>query len=177
MIQSQAQVDQIDVEQTLRDVVLGLRSFLENTGRHEPCCVGIHTGGVWLAHRIAEALKLPDPVGELDASLYRDDYDRKGLNTGIRPSSLSFSIDDRHVILVDDILMTGRTSRAAMNLLFDYGRPASVCLATLLDAGRRELPIQADVTGQTIDLPEGCRVKLEDPESLRLVLHPGGNPQ
>lgn len=170
MSSPQVQIDSIDIEETLASVIDCLRIFLADHGRAEPCCVGIHTGGVWLAHRIATAFALPDPVGELDASLYRDDYDRKGLQAGIRPSTLPFSIDDRHVVLVDDVLMTGRTARAAINLLFDYGRPASVCLVTLLDAGKRELPIQADVAGSAIELPEGSRVKLEGPETLRLVL-------
>lgn len=177
MSPSQAQVDAIDIEQTLAGVIENLRNFLATNNRAEPCCVGIHTGGVWLAHRIAAALSLPDPVGELDASLYRDDYDRKGLHAGIRPSTLPFSIDERDVILVDDILMTGRTVRAAMNLLFDYGRPASICLVTLLDAGKRELPLQADVSGSSIALPEDTRVKLEGPETLRLVLHAQGDAQ
>lgn len=172
MSPSQAQIDCIDIEQTLADVIERLGTFLADHDRIAPCCVGIHTGGVWLAHRIAAALALADPVGELDASLYRDDYDRKGLQSGIRPSTLPFSINDRHVVLVDDVLMTGRTVRAAMNLLFDYGRPASISLVTLLDAGRRELPVQADVLGDAVDLPAGSRVKLEGPEALRLVLHP-----
>lgn len=165
-------IEAIDIDSTLERVIANLRAFLSDHQRCDPCCVGIHTGGVWLAHRIAIALDLTEPVGELDASLYRDDYDRKGLQAGMRPSSLPFSVNDRHVVLVDDVLMTGRTGRAAMNLLFDYGRPASICLVTLLDAGLRELPIHADITGASITLPQGMRVKLEGPGNLRLALHP-----
>lgn len=170
MSQPTPSIEAIDVEQTLGQMIETLSNLITERGLEPACCVGIHTGGVWLAQRIAAALNLPEPAGELDASLYRDDYDRKGLQAGIRASTLPFSVADRHVILVDDVLMTGRTARAAINLLFDYGRPASICLATLLDTGGRELPLQADVAGAQISLHPGQRVKLEGPDPLRLSI-------
>ena len=106
---------------------------VEQTGRHDPAMIGIHTGGVWVAAKLHELLAIPVPLGSLDISFYRDDFTRIGMNPVVRPSQLPFSIDDRHIILVDDVLHTGRTIRAAMNELFDYGRPASILLATLVE--------------------------------------------
>ena len=117
---------------------------VEQTGRHDPAMIGIHTGGVWVAAKLHELLAIPVPLGSLDISFYRDDFTRIGMNPVVRPSQLPFSIDDRHIILVDDVLHTGRTIRAAMNELFDYGRPASILLATLVERDGRELPIQAN---------------------------------
>lgn len=135
-----------------------------------PVMVGIHTGGAWLAERLHTALKLQQPLGLLDISFYRDDFDGKGLHPSVKPSSLPFGIDDQHVILVDDVVMSGRTIRAALNELFDYGRPASVLLAALVDLPRRELPIQPDVSGIRMDLQPGQRVKLAGPAPLTLTL-------
>lgn len=103
--------------------------------------VGIHTGGVWLAKRIHQMLKIVQPVGVLDISFYRDDYSKIGLHPQVRPSQLPFEVENSHIILVDDVLYTGRTIRAAINELFDYGRPASIHLAVLVDRGGRELPM------------------------------------
>ncbi len=135
-----------------------------------PVMVGIHTGGAWVAQHLHQVLQLQQPLGLLDISFYRDDFEGKGLHPSVKPSSLPFSIDDQHVILVDDVLMSGRTVRAAMNELFDYGRPASVLLVALVDLPQRELPIQADVTGIRMDLKPGQRVKLAGPAPLTLTL-------
>lgn len=163
-------VSGIEVEPLLRDISARLREFLSKRDREAACCIGVHTGGVWLAGRLARELGLQDPVGELDISFYRDDYESHGLHPEPRPSSLPFSIDGRHVVLVDDVIMTGRTVRAALNVLFDYGRPASVCLVNLLDVATRELPIQPDIVGTRLQLEPGQRVKLTGPEPLHLVL-------
>jgi len=92
------------------------------------------------------------PLGMLDVSFYRDDYERIGLHRGVEPSTIPFDVNDRHIVLVDDVLYTGRTIRAAMNELFDYGRPASVRLAALVDRGGRELPICAQFVGTALDV-------------------------
>ena len=106
--------------------------------------VGIHSGGAWVARRLSEILYLPDEPGLLDISFYRDDFGRRGLHPQVRPTSLPFDVENRALILVDDVLYTGRTTRAALNELFDYGRPASVRLAVLADRGGRELPFQPE---------------------------------
>jgi len=108
------------------------------------------------------------PLGVLDASFYRDDFEHSGLHPKVRPSELPFAVDGAHLVLVDDVLMSGRTIRAALNELFDYGRPASVTLVCLLDLNARELPIRADVVGAALNLPVGQRVKLNGPNPLVL---------
>jgi len=135
-----------------------------------PVMVGIHTGGAWVAQALHQALALEQPLGLLDISFYRDDFEGKGLHPKVKPSSLPFTMDDQYVILVDEVVMTGRTIRAALNELFDYGRPACVLLATLVDLPQRELPIQPDVTGIRMDLKPGQRVKLAGPAPLTLNL-------
>ncbi len=106
--------------------------------------VGIHSGGAWVARRLSELLELPGEVGLIDVSFYRDDFGEKGLHPQIKPTSIPFDVEGRSLILVDDVLYTGRTTRAAINELFDYGRPASIRLAVLADRGGRELPIYAE---------------------------------
>jgi pyrimidine operon attenuation protein/uracil phosphoribosyltransferase len=134
--------------------------------------IGIVTGGAWLAERLHKALDLAVPVGTLDVSFYRDDFRDKGLKRKVAPSTIPFEVHGRDLILVDDVLYTGRTIRAAMNELFDYGRPERIRLAALVDRGGRELPIAAQFVGTTLEIPPGQSVDLEQAEGgkLRLVL-------
>lgn len=121
----------------------------------QPALVGIHSGGVWIAERLKELLGLNEDIGLIDVSFYRDDYAEKGLHPQVRPTHIPFEVEGRHLILVDDVLYTGRTTRAALNELFDYGRPASVELAVLADRGERELPIAAQYCVWPLALGEG----------------------
>jgi pyrimidine operon attenuation protein/uracil phosphoribosyltransferase len=159
-----------DVAKLLKHIEGDLRKTLERRGVADPAIVGIRTGGVWLAEHLNRSLGLSGPLGELDISFYRDDFSRIGLNPRVKPSSLPFDTEGRDIILIDDVLMSGRTIRAAMNEIFDYGRPASIILVALVDLGARELPIQADVTGQVLSLSRSQRVKLRGPDELRLEL-------
>ena len=142
-----------------------IRELISRTGRTDLAMVGIHTGGVWIAAQLQERLGITSAPGSLDISFYRDDFTRIGMNPVVKPSRLPFSIDDRHIILVDDVLHTGRTIRAALNELFDFGRPASIMLVALIDRGGRELPIAADVVGRRITLREGEHIKLTGPDA------------
>ncbi|MDH4181029.1 MAG: bifunctional pyr operon transcriptional regulator/uracil phosphoribosyltransferase PyrR [Betaproteobacteria bacterium] len=139
--------------------------------------VGVHTGGVWLAERLKRDLKIADPVGILDVSFYRDDFDQSGLKPAVRPSQIAFDVAGSHILLVDDVLNTGRTVRAAMNEIFDYGRPARVDLAVLIDRGGRELPIAASIVGATIELPADVAVVLvrDDDAQLHLTMEKRGD--
>jgi pyrimidine operon attenuation protein / uracil phosphoribosyltransferase len=132
--------------------------------------IGIHTGGVWLAERLHAALALDVPLGTLDVSFYRDDYEIIGLHRDVKRSNIPFEVEGRPLVLVDDVLFTGRTIRAAMNELFDYGRPASIRLAALIDRGGRELPIAAQWLGATIEVPRGEIIELKRLEGGRLGL-------
>ena len=165
----------LEIDRLLDDLEAGLRKKLEERGVTSPALIGIRTGGVWLADVMSKRLGLQEPWGELDISFYRDDFSRIGLNPKVKPSSLPFSTEDRDIILIDDVIMSGRTIRAAMNEIFDYGRPASIILATLVDLGARELPVQPDVTGRELALQSHQRVKLRGPDPLHIELQETGH--
>jgi pyrimidine operon attenuation protein/uracil phosphoribosyltransferase len=132
--------------------------------------IGIYTGGVWIAERVHRALALEIPMGTLDVSFYRDDYERIGLHRNVKSSDIPFDVEGRNLVLVDDVLYTGRTIRAAMNTLFDYGRPAGITLAALVDRGGRELPIAARYVGATVDVAPGEVIELTRDAAGRLAL-------
>jgi pyrimidine operon attenuation protein/uracil phosphoribosyltransferase len=147
-----------------------LKKELKVRGISDPIMIGIYTGGVWVAERLHQLLEIKQPLGSLDISFYRDDFSRIGMNPEVKPSNLPITVDDAHIILVDDVLYTGRTIRAALNEIFDYGRPASVMLAVLADRSGRELPVQADVAGIHLDIGPHEHVKLSGPEHLQLSI-------
>ena len=151
-----------------------LQELVTRTWRNDPAMVGIHTGGVWVARQLHAQLNISEPLGSLDISFYRDDFTRIGMNPVVQPSQLPFSLDNRHIILVDDVLHTGRTIRAALNELFDYGRPASIMLATLIERDGRELPIQANVVGRHVQLDPDQHIKLSGPDPLKLEIRQSG---
>ncbi len=143
-----------------------------NRGVEDVVLVGMRTRGVPIAHRLAEALQefegRPVPVGALDIGLYRDDLPQKELAPRIQPTDMPTDIDGRQVVLVDDVLFTGRSIRAALDALTDFGRPASIQLAALIDRGHRELPIRADYVGKNIPTAqhEDVRVLLEETDGV-----------
>ena len=164
-------MNEIDDVTTLLDAMAGeLQGLLAGLGRERPAMVGIHTGGVWVAKQLHQRLGLEEPLGSLDISFYRDDFTRIGMNPVVKPSELPFSIDNRHLILVDDVLHTGRTIRAAMNELFDYGRPASISLVVLAERDGRELPIEPRYCGQHFQLDADQHIQLHGPAPLELEI-------
>jgi pyrimidine operon attenuation protein/uracil phosphoribosyltransferase len=132
--------------------------------------VGIHTGGAWVAERLHAALGLNEPLGLLDIAFYRDDYDRKGLARDPKRSKIPFDVAGKDLLLVDDVLYTGRTVRAAINELFDYGRPASIALVVLAERDGRQLPICAQHAGARIEVSAGQRLRLKRSGAGRLSL-------
>ena len=154
----------------LPQMAASLISHLNRRQIAEPRFIGIRTGGVWVAQALLEQLGRDEPLGVLDVSFYRDDFTQNGLHPQVQPSELPFEIEGQHLVLIDDVLMSGRTIRAALNELFDYGRPASVTLVSLLDLDARELPIRPDVVGATLSLAADQRVKLSGPTPLTLEL-------
>ncbi|HEY9201488.1 MAG TPA: bifunctional pyr operon transcriptional regulator/uracil phosphoribosyltransferase PyrR [Gammaproteobacteria bacterium] len=159
-----------DPEQLLEKLATDLENLLEQRAITNPMVIGIQTGGVWLAEKLQQRLKLQEELATLDISFYRDDFSRIGMNPQVKPSHIPHTIEDRHIVLVDDVLQSGRTIRAAMNEIFDYGRPASITLACLIVRSGRELPIQADVVGQQLELAENEQIKLTGPSPLAWVV-------
>ncbi len=155
-----------DAEQLLAALIEQMRPQVSA----ETGLIGIVTGGVWLAERLHEALQLKVPCGTLDVSFYRDDFQHKGLKRKVVASDIPFEVEGRDLILVDDVLYTGRTIRAAMNELFDYGRPASIRLASLVDRGGRELPIAAQFVGAVIDVKQNVELQRDAQGHLSLAL-------
>ena len=152
----------------LPQMAAALTAHLQQRQISEPRFIGIRTGGVWVAQALLQELGNDSPLGTLDVSFYRDDFSQNGLHPQVRPSALPFEIEGQHLVLVDDVLMSGRTIRAALNELFDYGRPASVTLVCLLDLNAGELPIRPDVVGASLSLAATERVKLLGPAPLTL---------
>ncbi len=149
-----------DVEQTIDKMLAEIQAAIAAKDLLELLMIGIHTGGAWIAKRLHKELNLQQPLGKLNIAFYRDNFSRIGTYPQVMPSKLPFDIEDKHILLVDDVLHTGRTIRAALNEIFDYGRPASVRLAVLIDRGEHELPIQADFVGKKLSLECGEHVKL-----------------
>jgi pyrimidine operon attenuation protein/uracil phosphoribosyltransferase len=131
--------------------------------------VGIHTGGVWIAEQLHRDLGLKAPMGSIDVSYHRDDHHIGGGRHGGRASQLPMDVEGAHLVIVDDVLATGRTIRAAMNELFDYGRPARIDLAVLIDRGGRELPISPTWCGETVVLPATQTLELAKGENGELA--------
>jgi pyrimidine operon attenuation protein/uracil phosphoribosyltransferase len=158
---------ELDAEAAYRALAARVR---EHVAGRDIRLVGVHTGGVWLAERLRADLALEGEVGILDVSFYRDDFDRGGLARDGRPSRIPFEVNGADIVLVDDVLNTGRTVRAAMNELFDYGRPACIELAVLVDRGGRQLPVHASLVGRTLEVPAEVSVVLSRDEFQRLHL-------
>jgi pyrimidine operon attenuation protein / uracil phosphoribosyltransferase len=158
-----------DIERALDRIALQILE--RNTASGDIVIVGIHTGGVFLAERLQRIIekreKISLPAGSLDITLYRDDWSRVSQNPIVKKTDISFEIEGKTLILVDDVLYTGRTIRAALDAIMDFGRPSSIQLAVLIDRGGRELPIQSDYTGMAI--------KVKPNQHVHVLLHEDGN--
>lgn len=151
----------LDAEALYVELKGGVRSLLRN----DTALVGIWSGGAWLAERLHQDLKLAGEPGVISSALHRDDFGSRGLSGAADHTKLPFEVKDRHILLIDDVLYTGRTTRAVLNELFDFGRPASVTLAVLVDRGGRELPIQPAFSAVRVALPPTQRLSLaRDPD-------------
>ncbi|MGJ7916834.1 bifunctional pyr operon transcriptional regulator/uracil phosphoribosyltransferase PyrR [Massilia sp. LXY-6] len=157
-----------DAEALYRTLLEQVRAGI--AGVPDAAIVGIHSGGAWLAERLAADLGLQSRLGFIDVSFYRDDYAKKGLHPDVKPTRIDFNVDGATVLLVDDVLYTGRTVRAAINVLFDFGRPQRVMLAALADRGGRELPVAADFVGSSATLQPGQSLALSRTSAGQLSL-------
>ena len=159
-------------ETLLSDISAQIKMQIESHGAANCALVGIHSGGVWLMDRILKSLKIEIANGTLDAAMYRDDYNQRGFKAETKPANINFDITDKHIILIDDIFYTGRTTRAAMNELFDYGRPASITLAVLINRGGAQLPITPQIVGANIALKinQSLQLSMDTKNKLHLSI-------
>lgn len=152
----------LDAEGVYRELARGVKQLLRPDSR----LVGITSGGAWLAERLQKDLALPGEAGVISSAMHRDDYASRGLAASAQ-TRLDFDVNGAHILLLDDVLYTGRTIRAVLNELFDYGRPAAVQLAVMVDRGGRELPVQADFAAARVSLPADQALALaRDPAGL-----------
>lgn len=160
----------INIDQILDNLEQQLREVISSRKLANPVMIGIRTGGVWVAERLHRRLALQEPLGLLDISFYRDDFSQIGVHPKVKPSQLPPHIEGRDIILVDDVFYTGRTIRAALNEIFDYGRPNQVVLAVLIERDGKQIPLSPDCIGTKILLNASQRVKLTGPEPLAIDL-------
>jgi pyrimidine operon attenuation protein/uracil phosphoribosyltransferase len=155
-----------DAEQTFAALVERMRGAVAFDAKF----VGIHSGGAWVAERLAQALAGDHPVGYVDVSFYRDDFNSKGLKPEVKRTELPFDVEGATIVLVDDVLYTGRSVRAAINELFDFGRPARIELAVLIDRGGRELPVEPTYAGARLAVARNLSIVLSRGDDGRLAL-------
>lgn len=146
------------------------RQWIQKHRITNPVMVGLHTGGVWVAQALHRRLNIQEELGELSTTFYRDDFSQVGLHRQQKPSRLPFEIENRHVLLVDDVIYTGRTLRGAMNELFDFGRPASITAIALIAREGRELPIEPQIVALHEEPGSTFRYRISGPEPLTLQL-------
>jgi pyrimidine operon attenuation protein/uracil phosphoribosyltransferase len=157
---------QLNIAQLLDNLEAAIRQQIAARKLDQPLLIGIHSGGAWIAEQLHRRLGLSEALGLLDITFYRDDFSQIGMHPKVKTSQLPPHLEGRNIILIDDVFYTGRTIRAALNEIFDYGRPNQVLLAVLIERNGRQIPLQPDCHGARIDLPEGQRIKLTGPEPL-----------
>jgi pyrimidine operon attenuation protein/uracil phosphoribosyltransferase len=163
-------INNLSVPQLLDDLESNLKKVIAERWLSDPLMIGIRTGGVWIAEKLHQRLAIKQPLGLLDISFYRDDFSQVGVNPDVKPSQLTPQMDGRDIILVDDVFQTGRTIRAALNEIFDYGRPNQIILAVLIERDGKHIPISPDCVGIKIALDSGQRIKLVGPEPLTIKI-------
>jgi pyrimidine operon attenuation protein/uracil phosphoribosyltransferase len=156
----------LKIPELLNNLEAGLKRIIDDRKLVNPIMIGIRTGGVWIAEQMHRRLNISEPLGLLDISFYRDDFSQIGVNPNVKPSQLPTHIEGRDIILVDDVFYTGRTIRAAMNEIFDYGRPNQIVLGVLIERDGRQIPLKPDCVGASITLSAGQWVQLIGPEPL-----------
>ena len=160
----------LDIPVLLNKLEDGLNRIIVERKLNDPLLIGIRTGGVWIAEVMHQRLGIREPLGLLDISFYRDDFSQVGVHPKVKPSQLPTHIEGRDIILIDDVFHTGRTIRAALNEIFDYGRPNQVVLAVLIQRDGRQIPLSPDCVGAHIALRADQRIKLTGPEPLKVHL-------
>lgn len=160
----------IKINELLDRLEVALKQAVIDRKLIDPLMIGIRTGGVWVAEQMHRRLALKEPLGLLDISFYRDDFSQIGMHPDVKPSAIPAHIDGRDIILIDDVFYTGRTVRAALNEIFDYGRPNQVILGVLVERNGKQIPLAPDCVGTRMSLAAEQRVKLAGPEPLAILI-------
>jgi pyrimidine operon attenuation protein / uracil phosphoribosyltransferase len=163
-------INNLDISKLLDTLEHQLKQAISQRQLADPLMIGIRTGGVWVAEILHQRLAIKQALGLLDISFYRDDFSQIGVNPNVKPSQLPTQIEGRDIILVDDVFYTGRTIRAALNEIFDYGRPKQVVLAVLIERDGKQIPISPDCVGASISLDARQRIKLTGPDPLDIEI-------
>ncbi|QWF70342.1 bifunctional pyr operon transcriptional regulator/uracil phosphoribosyltransferase PyrR [Methylomonas paludis] len=156
----------LNINSLLDELEAAIRLQINDRQLKNPIFIGIHSGGAWVAEQIHQRIGSLEPLGLLDITFYRDDFTQIGMHPKVKPSQLPPHLEGRDIILIDDVFYTGRTIRAALNEIFDYGRPNQVLLAVLIERNGRQIPLQPDCYGIRMSLPENQRIKLTGPTPL-----------
>jgi len=160
--------EQLDIANLFNTLETALKVAIAKRSLKNPVMIGIHTGGAWVAKEMHQRLAIKEPLALLDISFYRDDFSQVGMHPKVQPSTLPLTLEGRDVILIDDVFYTGRTIRAALNEVFDYGRPEQVLLGVLIERDGRQVPLRPDSVGTKMVLEAGQRIKLTGPEPLNI---------
>jgi len=156
----------LEIPLLLTKLEANLRQQIKQRKLINPIMIGVHSGGAWVAEHLHQQLAIEEPLGLMDISFYRDDFSQCGMNPQVKPCQLPAHMEGRDIILIDDVFYTGRTVRAGLNEIFDYGRPNQVVLGVLIERDGRQVPLQPDCSGCSITLPPGQRIKLTGPAPL-----------
>ncbi len=160
----------LDIPTLITALSTSLQQHIQQRQIINPILIGIHTGGAWIAAAVHKKLAIQEPLAAMDISFYRDDFSQIGVHPKVKPSTLPLTIEGRDIILIDDVFYTGRTIRAALNEIFDYGRPNQVLLGVLIERNGRQIPLRPDCVGTTVELSQGQRIKLSGPQPLDIVI-------
>jgi pyrimidine operon attenuation protein/uracil phosphoribosyltransferase len=163
-------IQNLNINTLLDNLETAIRQQIIDRKLKNPLLIGIHSGGAWVAEHIHQRLGSSETLGLLDITFYRDDFSQIGMHPKVKTSQLPRQLEGRDIILIDDVFYTGRTIRAALNEIFDYGRPNQVVLAVLIERDGRQIPLQPDCYGTRMTLPEGQRIKITGPEPLGVYL-------
>ncbi|QSB01295.1 MULTISPECIES: bifunctional pyr operon transcriptional regulator/uracil phosphoribosyltransferase PyrR [unclassified Methylomonas] len=160
----------LNIDILLDTLEAAIRRQISERKLNNPLLIGIHSGGAWIARHMHQRLGMSEPLGMLDITFYRDDFSQIGMHPKVKTSQLPPHLEGRDIILIDDVFYTGRTIRAALNEIFDYGRPNQVVLAVLIERNGRQIPLQPDCYGIRIDLAGDQRIKLTGPDPLGIEI-------
>lgn len=160
----------LEISSLLTALESELKLLITSRNITNPIMIGIHSGGAWIAKELHQRLNINEPLGVMDISFYRDDFSQLGMHPKVKPSQLPVHVEGRDIILIDDVFYTGRTSRAALNEIFDYGRPDQVILGVLIERNGRQVPLRPDSVGCSISLPIEQRIQLTGPSPLGIQI-------